>query len=229
MGGVQNRDNSTRTNQGTFSTTGVATVTVEGGKVTVNVVTGELTFTPSDTTKASTTLQQNQAGTFEGGAVTALMSTTQALSQNTNSAFSQVVERALLQTVAAVAALASQQPNNQVISSLLNQIVTQVTTTAANAGNTILVTNIVAFAVANAPAGQRDAIVGAANTGVQNSTASAEVKSSLNTVVASAAVSGDTLRAQNQFTSVITDTATGNVITPIDPAAVAIVSPSGGI
>ncbi|HWA85973.1 MAG TPA: hypothetical protein VG710_07115, partial [Opitutus sp.] len=92
-GGTGGLSSSLTTDQGEFSASGgIATINVSGGTVTVNVLTGQLTFT--NKSNQSSTVSAGDTAQFEGGAVTQLMATTDALKSN-NSAFAQVTQQSL--------------------------------------------------------------------------------------------------------------------------------------
>jgi hypothetical protein len=215
-----------QTNGNFTNATGVSVVTTDdGGQVTVNVVTGELTYT--DKSGNVTTLTAGKTANVSSNGLSNVMNTTDALKTN-NSAFAQVQQQALLAAVAAVAAIAKANPNYPAVTSLLGNVVKEVTTQAANSGNATLVNNVVAFAVANAPASQQGAITQAANDGIKNSTASDAAKSTLTAGVTTSANDGATARnnAPANNGTPTTDSKGNQVVkTSVDPSQVAIVSP----
>ena len=194
--------------------------------MTVNVLTGELTFTNKNGEKS--TVKAGSTAVVQGNAITSLMSTTDALKSG-NTAFAQVTQQSLLSAVSALASIAKLLPNNTQVSSLLQTVVTQATTLATNAGNTALVSNIVGFAVANAPAAQQNSITSAAQSGVQNASVPDSQKSQLTEVVNTSAVLGD--QARSSSAPITTTTTAGGVntvrVTPqVDPSQT-VISPSG--
>ncbi|HWA85106.1 MAG TPA: hypothetical protein VG710_02690, partial [Opitutus sp.] len=112
---------------------------------------------------------------------------------------------------------------------LLQTLVTQSAKLAADSGDSTLLANVVAFAVANASADQKSAIIQAANNGVNSS--SSTDKTNLNTLVADSADKGSTLGSTaaapttQQSVNGSGQTIT-TIITPLDPSQVLIISPS---
>jgi hypothetical protein len=189
--------------------------TDDGGQVTFSVLTGTVTYTPKG--GQPTTLTQGNTGKVNSDGLTTVMSTADAIKSGT---LSGVTNQGLLYAVSALATIANNNPGNAVLSAALGNVVTAVTKAAALSGNTALVQNVVAVAVANSSKDQQQAIVTAALKGF----------SSTDTTLTAAVTAGSNAGAQSRAninTVGVNDSYSPLTIkTSVDPSQVALVSSS---